>query len=166
MLLNLALWAGFAHAEIQVVAVYEGQREYLQAALAAESPDLVALAKTHIVEPYLDLCTAGLSAEDRASDEEKMGLPIMDLEELATIIDELENRGAAGAIQAYLEESTNLLPTNDLVTVCVEARDPAKLYDRDLIEKMTRGVAGQYYGAGIIWVSIYPFSGWFDVVRT
>jgi len=59
----VALGAGVANAEVEVVAVYEGRMAYLQAALAEESPDLESPAKKHIVELYLDLCSAGLGAE-------------------------------------------------------------------------------------------------------
>ena len=161
----LVLVPCFASADIQVVPVYDGQRAYLRAALAESSPDLEALARKHIVDPYLDLCSAGLSDEDRNFNQEAMGRPITAFDELSKNLQELENQNTASRLLDVLKESVDILPARGDVTVCVEARDPAKVTNRELTERLTKGVAAQYYGAGVIWVSVYPFAGWFDVAR-
>ena len=152
-----------AIADVEVIAVYEGQRAYLDAALAEADPDLATLAMQHLAEPYAVPCSKGLSDEDVAYVKEKLGTPIEDLDQLAKSLDAMERFDTAAMIEEQMRRASALLPSDDLATICVGARDPATIRDFKLSEKLTKGVAGQHYGAGIIWMSIYPFSGWTDV---
>ena len=160
---TFGLGATPASADVEIIAVYEGQRVYLNAALATDLPDLASLAKKHLAEPYAAKCSAGLSEDDIAYVEERLGTPFENLEQLADSLDAMERFETAATLQEQMLKASALLPDDGLTTICIDARDPATIRDLELSEKLTKGVAGQHYGAGIIWMSIFPFAGWEDV---
>lgn len=153
-----------ANAEINVVAVYEGQAAYAMAARRADSPDLDALATEHVVDPYLDVCSRGLSAEERAENAAAMGTPVSDVEALVASVDELRRMEFAEKVEAILRKASEILPlaADQDVTVCITAWDPAQVPDQPFVEEVVKGVAGQYFGDGIIGLSIHPYPGWFE----
>lgn len=168
LLLGLtSLGLSIANAEINVVAIYEGQAAFVMAARQSDNPDLKALATEHIVRPYLDVCSRGVSAEVRAENAAAMETPVSDIRALNASVQELKRREIAENVKTYLLKASEILPlaADRDVTVCIEAWDPARVPDQPFVEEVVKGVAGQHLGNGTIWLSIHPYPGWFEQAK-
>jgi uncharacterized protein YjaZ len=167
VLVVLLLILSDAMAEITVVAIYEGQLSYLNAVRSSDNPDLRALAQHHVVEPYLDACTRGMGEESRAAHESTLAREVTDIEELYTSAEKLKRRDTARRMAEYLGQAAELLPRHDDIplTVCIEASHPPSEPDIPFVRDVAKGVGGQYFGNGALWLSIQPYPGWFEHMK-
>lgn len=146
-----------ASQRVTIVRGFEGMRNYVVAAQSETNPDLAALFRDHVVNPYWDSCAQGARYESLVTS--AIDTPIEDLAELSKAVETIDTSGVEALIADALEDASSLLPGGP-TTVCVFAADPKETF---ILEAMN-GVTGFSPGAGRIWLQIYPGGGWLDEV--
>lgn len=166
-LLVAVVVASGARADINVIPVYDGQAAYALAAREADDPDLEALAQRFVANPFLEPCSVGVGPDERAGLAERVGTPVAALELLLESAQELKRMETAARIEAFLAQASELLPlpADKDVTVCIEAWTATEIANQTFVKEVVKGVAGEYFGAGVIWISIRPYPGWFEQAK-
>ena len=141
--------------EFTIISAYEGMAAYVEAAGAASTPDLPALFRQYVVEPYWEDCAAGGEFVKLA--ENALATPIMDMSYLSGAVSVLRASNIEQIVEEALQESATVLP-GPHTTVCIFVSEPRSTYVRDDMN----GVTGLTAGSGKIWLQIYPNDTWRD----
>ena len=159
ILVLLMLPGPAASQQLDVVRGYEGMRSYAMAARAQSSPDLGALYKEHVVDPYWRQCAAGTRYESLAAG--AVASPIEDLEALLEAVDLIRGSDIERRVEEGFTSAARLLPGGP-TTVCLFAADPQDTFVRDVMN----GVSGFSPGAGRIWLFAHSESAWRDEIAS
>lgn len=129
----------------------EGMARYAEAAASAPASERQALWQRHVIDPYWAACAEGTQYLDLAP---SMREPFGDLQALQRTTAAVREARIAERVHAALTRAATLLPA-PTPTVCIIAADSTWTHLPDM-----GGVGGFTPGAGRIWLTILPTSGW------
>jgi uncharacterized protein YjaZ len=140
-----------------IVSAYEGVAEYVEVSQSEPDPDLEALFRKYVVDPYWEDCASGGEYDLLA--EEVFEAPIRDLDSLTEEARLLRSSGVEEIVEEALHRVSTFLPGPD-TTVCIYVLDPHDTFARNYMH----GVSGRTVGSGKILIQVSPHDDWRDWV--